>query len=411
MATAPAGAATRSAPRPMPPIVVLHVITRMILGGAQENTLLTLEGLQRNPRFDARLVTGPALGPEGSLLERARAGGIPVEVVDSLRREIHPLHDLAALAALVRIFRRVRPRIVHTHSAKAGILGRAAAWLTRVPVVIHTVHGLSFHPYQSRWLNRLYVLAERVVAPVTDAFVTVAEAMRDQSLAVGIGTPDRYRTIASGMELEPFFAAAGDRDRVRAELGFSPDEVVFAKVARLFELKGHEYVLAAFRALANDHPRARLLFIGDGIRRAELEAEAEQMGIRARVTFLGLVPPERIPPLLHAADAVVHASLREGLPRVVPQALLCRRPVVAFDVDGAREVVVPGRTGALVPARDVLGLERAMRDVLTDPETARSLAEQGCREVRERFSARGMVLELIRLYDRLSPPEATASEA
>ncbi len=380
------------------PLRVVHVITRMILGGAQENTLLTLEGLHRDRRFRVRLVTGPAVGPEGSLLERAHAAGLEVEIVDRLCREIRPRDDAEALARLVLSLRRTRPHLVHTHSAKAGILGRIAARLARVPVVVHTVHGLSFHPYQPRRLRAAYILAERMVAPLTDEWICVAEAMREQSLAAGIGVPARYVTIPSGMELEPFLAASDRRGPVRAELGYAPGVFVFAKVARLFELKGHELLLPAFREVAAGFPQARLLLIGDGILRAELAASTVRLGIADRVRFAGLVPPERIPELLHAADAVVHASLREGLARVLPQGLLCGRPVVAFDVDGAREVIRTGQTGFLVPPGDVTGLSAAMRAILTDPEGARRMAEIGRAEVRARFAAPAMVAAIAERY-------------
>jgi glycosyltransferase involved in cell wall biosynthesis len=370
----------------------------MILGGAQENTLLTVEGLQRDPRFQVLLVTGPALGPEGSLLERARRSGIEVEVIGSLRRAIHPGHDLEALARLWPRLRRFAPHIVHTHSAKAGILGRLAARLAGVPIVVHTIHGLSFHPYQSPRLNRLYILAERLVAPLTDEWICVADAMREQSLAAGIGRAERYVTIPSGMEIAPFLAAAERRSAVRSELGYAGDEFVFVKVARLFELKGHEYVLHAFREVAAACPRSRLLLVGDGVLRARLEALAHRSGVGDRVRFTGLVPPDRIPELLHAADAVVHASLREGLARVLPQAFLCRRPVIAFDVDGAREVVIPQRTGLLVPPRDVAGLAGAMRAVVDDPETAHRLAERGHDQVVSRYGADAMVAAIARRY-------------
>lgn len=385
-------------------IRVAHVITRMILGGAQENTLLTVLGLRDDPRYRPLLVTGPSLGPEGSLLERARASGVDVHVIGSLRRAIHPVLDFVSFWRLLAFFLRARPTIVHTHSAKAGILGRLAAWVARVPVIVHTVHGLSFHPYQSRWLNALYIALERLVAPMTDRWICVADAMRDQSLAAGIGDVSRYVTIRSGMELEPFLQAASRRDAVRADFGFAASDVVFAKVARLAVLKGHEFLLAAFQSLALQYPQARLLLVGDGALRAELEAEVQVRGLAARVTFTGLVPPERIPELLAASDAVVHASLREGLARVLPQAYLCGRPVIAFDVDGAREVVVPGHPGWLVPPGDVAALARAMQARLEDAATAFRMAEQGREVALRQFSAAAMVRDIRAEYEQRVPP-------
>ena len=182
------------------PIKVYHVITRMIIGGAQENTLYTVEGLHADPRFDVKLITGPAVGPEGDLLARGRSKGIAVTVIRHMRRAINPVRDLIVFLQLWRMFVRERPHIVHTHSSKAGILGRLAAWFAGVPVIIHTIHGLPFHPYQSRAQNRLYVFLEKLCTRVSHKIIVVANAMRDTCLARGIGTASRYVRIFSGME-------------------------------------------------------------------------------------------------------------------------------------------------------------------------------------------------------------------
>lgn len=380
---------------------VVHIITRLILGGAQENTLLTVEGLMRRPEYDVALITGPALGPEGELEERARRNGVNLIIVPEMRRELHPWRDCRTLCRLVALIRQMRPHIVHTHSSKAGILGRLAARIASAPVVVHTIHGPSFHPYLSPAENQAYVLVERVAAHWTTRLISVADAMTEQFLAAGVGRRELFQTIYSGMEVGAFLTPSAPRAEVRRRLGIQPDDVVIGKVARLFELKGHEYViLAAPRVLAK-FPRVRFLFVGDGILRDELRALARDVGVEDKVVFAGLVDPACIPEMIHAMDVVVHASLREGLARVLPQAFLCGKPVISYDVDGAKEVVLDGKTGYLVPPESVDELAEAIVKTLSNPVRAREMAEAGRALVIERFDADTMVAQIDALYKRL----------
>ena len=382
----------------MKPIRCIHVITRLILGGAQENTLFTCEGLQARPDYDVTLVTGPALGPEGSLMERARRNGVRLIVLPSLRREIHPVRDPVAYQALLDLFREKRPHIVHTHSSKAGIIGRLAAHRARTPVIIHTVHGSPFYAYQNPVANWLYRKLEGWAGKYSHRIISVADAMTQQFVAAGVAPAERFITIHSGMEVEPFLTGRDARARVRRQLGIPDDDVVIGKVARLFHLKGHADVLNAFPDVVRRFPKARLLFVGDGILRDALEKQAVALGVREWVTFAGLVPPEQVPDMIKAMDALVHASLREGLARVLPQALLSGCPVISYDVDGAPEVVVPGETGWLVPPRSVDGLRRAMVEALDDPDRALAMAAEGRRRFTERFRTETMVRRIVEVY-------------
>jgi len=380
---------------------VCHVITRLILGGAQENTLYTVELLQESGRYEATLVTGPALGPEGSLFERAGKGDFETIVIPQMRRAIHPARDFATYRALKKLFRRQRYDVVHTHSSKAGILGRLAARAAGVPVVVHTIHGLPFHPYQPRLTYRIYVVLERMAARRSDKIISVADAMTDQAVAAGVAPRDKFTTIYSGMDLDPFLDADAKRDAVRARLGFGPGDLVVGKIARLFYLKGHEYVFEAFRRLAARFPTLKLMLVHDGILRGEFEAQLGRMGLRDRVVFTGIVPPDEIPELIAAMDVLVHASLREGLARTLPQALAVGRPVVSFDVDGAREVVFDDRTGYLVAAEDVDGLTAALDKLLGDAALRARLGAEGRRLVDPTFRKEYMVERIAALYDEL----------
>lgn len=373
----------------------------MILGGAQENTLLTCRGLHESGEYDVTLVTGPAIGPEGELLSQAERLGLRVVLVPQMRRAIHPWRDLAATRALRRIIRNLRPQIVHTHSSKAGILGRYAAHAEGVPVVVHTIHGLPFHPYEAGWRNALYKWLERKAARWSDRIVCVADAMADQAVAAGVAARAKFITIYSGMETEAFLACAGERQAMRAKLGFRDDEFVIGKVARLFELKGHEYVVQAAKRIREAHPNVRFLFVGDGVLRQAIEEQACRLGVRDAVVFAGLVPASQVPAYLAAMDALVHASLREGLARVLPQALLAGKPVVSFDVDGAREVVIPGQTGWLVPPKSVDGLVASLCEAIERPERAAEMAARGRELCRERFRWQTMVSRLDALYREL----------
>jgi len=381
---------------------VIHVITRLILGGAQENTLLTVEGLDRIPGYRTTLVTGPAIGPEGDLVERAARGGVDLVIIPELRRAIHPGLDAAAFARLVRIFRRERPDIVHTHSSKAGILGRVAARVAGVPTVFHTIHGLPFHPYQGRLSNALFITLERLAAKCCDRLISVADAMTDQAAAAGVAPRGKFVTIYSGMEVEPFLREdEAGRHRVRAAFGIRADEIVIGKIARLFELKGHEDVLRAAPIVLERFPQVRFLFVGDGILRDKLGRLAAEMGIADRVVFAGLVPPDRIPDMIQAMDVLVHASLREGLARVLPQALLSGKPVISYDVDGAREVIIDGETGFLVAPRSIVGLAEAMLRMLSAPDRGRRMAQRGRELFADQFRAETMVRRIHEEYQRI----------
>ena len=376
---------------------IVHVITRLIIGGAQENTLLTVEGLHHRHGDDVTLITGPAEGPEGDLFDRAYGQRLKVELMPELVRAVRPATDARAYRLLRQAIRRLKPDVVHTHSSKAGIVGRAAAWDERVPAVVHTIHGLPFGPSESALRNRLYVAAERWAARRCHAIVSVCDAMTEQALAAGVGRPELYRTVYSGMDVETFLNPPRPRDEVREELGLAADEVAFGTVARLFERKGHDDILSVAPDVLRANPRVRFVFIGDGILRDRLVAETERLGVRHAFHFVGLVPPARIPELLGAMDAVVHPSLREGLARVLPQSLLVGRPVISYDLDGAREVVLP-ETGILLKPRDLVGLSAAVSRLAADPALRHALGQEGRRRFAAQFRHETMTDRLRTLY-------------
>lgn len=330
---------------------VAHIITRMIIGGAQENTLFNCEDLIRDFGDEVLLITGPAIGPEGDLLQQGRGGEVPLRLVPPLRRAIDPRRDAASYFELKRVLREYRPDVVHTHSAKAGFLGRLAAAAVHVPAIVHTVHGAPFHAYQSATARALFRWCEQHAARHCQALISVADAMTELMVSAEVAPREKFTTIYSGMDVEPFLAAHEQRARLRSELGYRDGQVVVGKIARLFHLKGHEDVIRAARDVVRANDNVRFLLVGDGVLRESLQLQIEQLGLQQYFQFTGLVSPARIPELIGAMDILVHASLREGLARALPQALLAGKPVVSYDIDGAREVALPGQTGYLVAPR------------------------------------------------------------
>lgn len=397
---------------------ILHISTRLILGGSQENTVLSCEG-QARAGHEVHLAFGPILGPEGSMLERVHAfratdpfgreRRIECHEVPDLVRELHPLRDARCYAQLRGLIRELRPDIVHTHSSKAGILGRAAAWAeggARGTIgVVHTIHGPPFHLYETPWKNRLYIRAEQWAARRCHLIIGVARAMRDQFILQGIGREEQYAVVPSGCETQDYLTPrpGAARPEVRAALGLADGDIVIATVARLAELKGHDDLLDALSDTLRARPSWKLLWIGDGWWRDRLAARVLQMGLQHQVVMTGLVRPERIPGLVRAADVVVHPSYREGLPRAIVQALLCGTPVVAYDVDGTSEVCEDRVTGRLVRPGDLAGLRESITWMIEQPDEARRTAAEGRARCAASHSAEHMVAELERLYTRIRP--------
>jgi glycosyltransferase involved in cell wall biosynthesis len=380
---------------------VAHIITRMIIGGAQENTLLTCKLLARDYGDDVLLLTGPSLEPEGDLISEGRTGGIPRETITSLRREIHPARDWQSYRKIKAVLREFEPDIVHTHSAKGGVLGRMAATAANVPAIVHTVHGAPFHAYQGRLANSFGRRAERFAAGKCHRLISVADAMTDQLVEARIAPREKFTTVYSGMEVEPFLRANEHHHQTRSELGFDDQHVVVGKIARLFHLKGHQYVIDAARTVVKHHQHVRFLFVGDGILSEQLEEQVRQAELSDYFQFVGLVTPERIPALIGAMDVLVHASLREGLARALPQALIAGKPVVSFDIDGASEVVISNQTGCLVQPRDVAGLAESIMQLADDRELRTRMGQAGQNRFTEQFRAETMVRQIRQIYESL----------
>jgi glycosyltransferase involved in cell wall biosynthesis len=383
------------------PVTVLHIITRLIVGGAQENTMLTAALLDPE-RYAVNVISGPQTGPEGSLIEEVRARGVPLTIEPTLVREISPLKDMRALLVLYRTIRRGRYTVVHTHSSKAGILGRWAACFAGVPIIVHTVHGWGHHDRQHPLVRRLYVLLEQVTQPITDKLIVVSPRNIKKGLADGIAAPDKYITIRSGIELDRFRHPSRSPETVRAELGIPLGAPVVGTVTRLSPQKAPlDFIEAAARVVergANVH----FVIVGDGPLRADVEARLAGLGLTEQVHLTGL--RRDVPELMHSFDLFVLSSLWEGLPRVLPQAMAAGLPIVATAVDGNAEAVTDGVNGLLTPPGDPGAMADAILRLLEDQALSAQMGDAGRAGVGE-FGARKMVSDIAALYEALLAEE------
>ncbi len=379
---------------------VTHIITRLIVGGAQENTITSALGLYHRPEWRVDLISGPSVGTEGSLEASLQSKPGLLTILPELVRPVSPVTDFLALRRLTALLREWRPEVVHTHSGKAGVLGRLAAHRAGVPVIIHTIHGPSFGPFQGPFANFAFRSAEKLAARITTHFVVVADAMTRQYLAAGIGTPDKFTRIFSGFDLDPYLQALPD-PVLAAKLGLQAGDFVIGKIARLFALKGHEELIAIAPQLIQEIPRARFLLIGDGPWRKRFEVQIHAMGLGKSFIFVGLIPPSEVARYVALLDVLVHLSRREGLPRAIPQAMAGGKPVIAYDCDGAGEVCIDGETGFLLRPGDRSGLTDRLVALSRDSLLRERLGGFGREFVRSRFSADRMIQDLQALYRRL----------
>jgi len=415
-------------------LTIVHISTRLILGGSQENTVLSCMG-QSRLGHRVHLAYGPIFGPEGShkkTIERFNArvregleGELATEVglheLPHMVREIHPIKDHFCFHRdLKRLFAATNPDVVHTHSSKAGILGRVVAWRfykkskDTKPAVVHTIHGPPFMPVEGSVVNQMkvglknwvYTVAERFAAKRCHTIVSVADSMTEQFLARKIGKREQYVTVRSGMEVDQYLQAKDgeDRESVRRELGFGDDDFVIGTVARLAQHKGHDDILDGLGEDLKANPHWKLLWVGDGWWSDRLMERVREMGLEGQVVHTGLVEQERVALMMRAMDVLLHPSYREGLPRTVPQALLCGVAVIASDVDGTPEVCVDARvdpehgTGLLVGAGDPDGIGQAVRWMADRAEDRVLIGAMGREMCRGMFSCEGMIEGLEDIY-------------
>jgi glycosyltransferase involved in cell wall biosynthesis len=367
-------------------IRVLHIITRLDVGGSTENTLLSATRMPREA-FAASLVSGRTVEPPPGMTEDLARAGVPWVQLTRLRRPVHPLLDGLALRDLTQAIRSVHPDLVHTHSSKAGFLGRLAARRAGVPRTVHTPHGHVFHGYFARAATRLFIALERIAAPWTDRIITLSRAEAQDHLRHGIGRPAQFVTIPSGVDLTAVRAA-----RPTPLISERP---VVAAVARLVPVKGFQYLIDAAPEVLRRCPQARFLIVGDGELRPGLERRVRAAALADRITFAGF--REDVASVMAAADLVVLPSINEGMGRVLVMAMALGKPIVATHVGGVAELLGEGESGVLVPPRDAPALAQAISALLLDAARAQSLGAAGRRRA-PGYSAEAMLEALARLY-------------
>jgi glycosyltransferase involved in cell wall biosynthesis len=396
-------------------VKVLHVITRFDKGGAAENTLLTTLGLDKN-KYEVVLIKGLSLESEMSAEERtsldeglkqAELIGIGVITVPSLVRRINPVIDLQALFRLYRLFLQEKPAIVHTHTSKAGILGRWASFFARVPIVVHTPHGHIFYGYHEKVKTKVFILIEKVTAIITDRIIALTKREKEDHIQFNISKPYKFTVIHSGVNLEDFSKSFDNNKELKKELGIPITDSIVGTVGRLVEIKGHRYLLDAARLVLNKMPNTTFLLIGDGYLMTELISHTYALGIENKVIFAGW--RSDVPQLINTFDIFVLPSLNEGMGRVLVEAMAMGKPIVASDIGGIPDLVKDGANGILFSPRDVDAMAKGILKLLLDRELRRKMGNEGKKLAYPAYDTSVMVRKIEGLYEKLLRGERTST--
>ena len=391
-------------------IRVIHIITRLDMGGSAQEALLTV--LTLDPKFHKLILikgstsesamTSAELQKVNQQLAAACDRGVEIINLPSLVRRISPWNDFKTLILLWSLIRRHKPHIVHTHTSKAGALGRLAAWLARVPAIIHKPHGHVFYGHFGPRVSRLFLLVERLLSRITDHVVALTPMEVRDHLSLKVLTADKISIIHSGVKLNSYHTSAKKRQQRRKELGISPDSLVVGYVGWLIPIKGVIYLVKAMAEVAQRYPKSLLLLVGQGDERGEeetnLRESVESLGLEARVRFLGW--RSDVNEVMSCFDVFVLPSLNEGMGRVLVEAMSAGLPIVASRVGGIPDLVKHGKNGLLVPPANAGALEQAISDLLSDKPRRKQMGKTGKRMCRP-YSVEAMVEKIGNLYLRL----------
>ncbi|MGD8778211.1 MAG: glycosyltransferase family 4 protein [Ignavibacteria bacterium] len=382
-------------------VKILHIITLFSVGGATENTIFTCEGLIKKG-YKVDLITGPNISSEGSMFETTEKMGIPVYTFNNLKRQISLFSDFVVLIQLTSFIKKNRYHIVHTHSTKAGVLGRIAAWLARTPIIIHHNHANPYHRFQSFFVRNFYKLAEKFAGYFCDIIASVTHTIVKEMVKDNLAPREKFRVIRSGFDIEKFRHFDNSNDNlVKKKYGITKDNILIGKIARLSVIKGHIYLLKAFEKVSKEIPNAKLILIGSGENKELLEQFINEKKLNEKVIFTGLIPPDEIPSIISILDIVAHTALLEGLPRVFTQSMLMGKPVIAFDLDGAHEVIEDGKNGYLIEPLNINMLSDRIIELVSDISKAREFGNYAKNNIKDDFTIEAMVENNHKLYQEL----------
>lgn len=383
---------------------IIHVITRLDMGGSAQNTLQSCLGTADSYRVilvyglaEESAMTASEQDAVEDQVMAARQRGVIFRPMPALVRRVSPWLDLKALLLLWWLFLRERPNIVHTHTSKAGISGRLAAWLARVPTIIHTPHGHVFYGHFGPRLSTLYLLIERLFARITDVMVALTHGERDDYIRYKVGDPKRLTLIHSGVDLSPFIEAgkAPGKSESKAQLAIPADGVIVGTVGWLLPIKGPLVLLSAMKRVWERHPEVHLVYVGKGELEKEIRSQAKALGREGQIHLLGWRPD--VHKVMGVMDCFVLPSLNEGMGRVLVEAMAADCPAVASKTGGIPDLITDGVNGLLVTPNDAETLAAAIMRILEEPELAKRLREKG-REVCQQYSLTAMINKLHALY-------------
>ncbi len=373
---------------------ILHIITRLDRGGSAE-VFLNLVAELKKLGHDVSIATGPTVEPQADMDAFSEATGIPVNYIPSLRRNIYPFRDILAFFRILTLIKRINPDVIHTHTSKAGFIGRIAGRTAMIKAIVHTPHGHIFYGYYGGVISRIFVLLERIAARFCDRVITLTDIERREYINERIAAEDRIITIPCGIYVEKFSNSGAV---MRKELGIGPDVPLVGWVGRLEPVKGCEYFLKACHLMKRELPLAKYIIVGDGSQRKEMGELVCLLGLDKEVIFLGF--REDIPSIMGSIDLLVHTPLNEGLGKVLLEAMASSKPIVASEVGGIPEIITHGLNGLLVPSGDYVSIARESLRVLMDRDLAERLGRDG-RKKAVAFDNRLMVEKTIKLYIEL----------
>ncbi len=388
-------------------IKIIHVITRFDKGGSSENTFLTVRGLDKT-RYEVILIKGLShesqtgvseTGAIQSNLEEAKRNDVRILTLPELVRRIHPINDFKALLRLIKIFREERPHIVHTHTSKAGILGRWAAHLAGAPVIIHTPHGHVFWGYFGKGITAIYIFLERVTAYITDKIITLTEQEKKDHLKYGIAPENKFAVIHSGVDLSKFSDVPVDTAEMKDQLGIPPGVFVVGTVGRLTPVKGHQCLIEAAKKALAAQPGMVFIFLGDGELMNELKTQATASGINDKIRFLGWRPD--VAEIMSTFDVFVLPSLNEGMGKVLVEAMAMGKPVIASCIGGIPDLVTNDENGLLFAPADTEAIAKSIEILYRYPGKRKEMGEKG-KTIAMEYSADSMIQKIDRLYSELA---------